>query len=313
MSDLIFRGVLAVSLLIAVTSLDVTASFSGFWVPAAYAQAAEASSSEQTTAVETLDNNQSSLKTLSVPQDSPAPLVERTMPQQLGVPQAEQVSPPAETYQRRGVVVAGKQIRLASRMDGLVSAVHVKLGDQFAKNDLLIEFDCSVERAALEEARLLHEMAKFDYVVTLRKRKENAIGNEEFELSQLKMEVALAKLNHFREQIDSCRLLAPFGGRVLTLDVQPHQSVVTLQPVIEIVEQGPLYFRLFLPWAWQQWLSVGDLVDVAIIEQHYQAELIDFSSEVDTVHQSVTARLRFPSEANLPIGISGVASFQPPN
>ena len=292
----LLRTALLATVLAQAISIDLAISFLDQFISAAQAQSEPATEPLPTTPAAASDNAR------VLPATTPQPPISKI----------RKAPAAAETYQRRGVVVAAKQIRLTSRVDGVVSAIQVKAGQPFEKNDLLIEFDCSIERAALEEARLLHEMAKFDYNVKLRLVKDNATSTEEFELSQLKMEVALAKLNHLRERVATCKLFAPFAGWVLKVDVQQHQSVVHLQPVIEIIEKGPLYFRLFLPWAWQQWVSVGDRVAVVIAGQSFQAELSDFSPEVDAINQSVKALLRLPPEADLPIGASGIARFKAP-
>ena len=224
--------------------------------------------------------------------------------------QTQETEIPQENYQRRGVVIAENRVRISSQIDATISKLHIAEGAQFEENDLLIEFDCSIERAALEEARLSHEVAKFDYEAKKGEAEEISVSPQTLELLKLKTELALTKLNHLRERIQHCRLLAPFAGRVLKILVQEYETVNALAPVMEIVDNQPLHFRVFLPWAWLKWLSVGDIVEIEVIDKNYPAELVELSKEVDPLDQSIKAVLKFQSQDELIIGMNGIAKFK---
>ena len=215
----------------------------------------------------------------------------------------------AEDYQRRGIVIALKRIKINARSDAVISKLHIKAGELFKKDDLLIEFDCSVERAAIEEARLTHEVAKFNYELKKRDAAEGLLQPQELELLKLKTDLALTKLNHQRERIKNCRLLAPFSGRVIKIPVSVHETVATLTPIMEVVDNQPLHFRVFLPWKWLEWLTVGDLAEIEIMEKNYPAELVELSQEADPLDQSIKALLKLQSQDGLIIGMNGIAKF----
>ena len=215
-----------------------------------------------------------------------------------------------EVYERRGIVIAKNRIRINSQIDATVSKLHVAEGEQFKKNDLLMEFDCSIERASLEEARLSHEVVKFEYTAKKREAEEMPIPSETLELLKLKTDLALTKLNHLRERIKYCRLFSPFAGRALKILVQEHETADALAPVMEIIDDQALYFRTFLPWSWLKWLSVGDTVEVEVMNKNYLAELAELSEEVDPLDQSIRAILKFQSQDVLMIGMNGVVKFK---
>ncbi len=214
-----------------------------------------------------------------------------------------------ENYHRRGIVTAKNRLKINSQISAAVSKLHTEEGAQFKKNDLLIEFDCSIERAALEEARLSHEVAKFDYDKKQREAEEMPVSPQSLELLKLKTELALTKLNHIRERTKNCRLLAPFAGRVLKILVREYETSAALAPVMEVVDNQPFYFRVFLPWKWLKKLSIGDPVKVDIMGKNYPAELADLSQEVDPLDQSVKALLKFKSQDGLKLGMNGIAKF----
>ena len=227
--------------------------------------------------------------------------------------QAQQTTTSTDTniknYDRRGIVIAKNQLKINSKISATVSKLHTAEGAQFNKNDLLIEFDCSIERAALEEARLSHEVVKFDYNEKQRKAEEAPVSPQTLELLKLKTELALTKLNHIRERTKNCRLFAPFAGSVLKILVREHETATELAPVMEVIDDQPFYFRVFLPWMWLRKLSVGDPVKIDIMGKNYPAELADLSQEVDPLDQSVKALLKFKSQDGLRLGMNGTAKF----
>ena len=214
-----------------------------------------------------------------------------------------------ENYSRRGIVTAKNRLRINSPIDATISKLHIEEGTQFKENDLLVEFDCSIRRAALEEARLSHEVTKFDYDKKRREAEETPVSPQTLELLKLKTELALTKLNHMRERTKNCRLLAPFAGRVLKILVNEHETATALAPVIEIVDNQPFHFRVFLPWTWLKDLSVGDPVEIDVMGKNYLAELADLSQEVDPLDQSIKALLKFKSQDGLKLGMNGIAKF----
>ena len=214
-----------------------------------------------------------------------------------------------ESYTRRGIVLAKNRLKINSQISATVSKLHSEEGMQFKKNDLLIEFDCSIERAALEEARLSHKVTKFDYDTKQREAEEMPVSPQSLELLKLETELALTKLNHMRERIKNCQLLAPFSGRVLKILVGEYETATALAPVMEVIDDQPFYFRVFLPWIWLEKLSIGDTVKVDIMGKNYPAELSDLSQEVDPLDQSIKALLRFKSQDKLKLGMNGTAEF----
>ena len=238
---------------------------------------------------------------------------QESLPQNEQAEQVQQMPATAaksvENYTRRGIVMAKNRLKINSQISAAVSKLHTEEGAQFNKNDLLVEFDCSIERAALEEARLSHEVAKFDYDAKQREAEEMPVSPQSLELLKLETELALTKLNHIRERIKNCRLLAPFSGRVLKILVNEYETAAALSPVMEVIDNQPFYFRVFLPWIWLKKLSLGDTVKVDIMGQNYPTELSDLSQEVDPLDQSIKALLKFKSQDGLKLGMNGIAKF----
>ncbi len=244
--------------------------------------------------------------TTDMPSSEPAPRAETTMP-------AETTQAAPLAWQRSGIVAAARRVRLGARMDAAVSALHAREGERYRQGDMLVEFDCSVERASLEEARIAFQLAKLGHKTRKREYESREITEEQVEMAALQSEAALAALNRMRERVKYCAITAPFNARVVKVFAAEHEEVAAHKPVVEIAEDTALQFHLLLPWAWLQWLSIGDEFDVRIAGRDYRARLKHLAPEADPVDKSLAAVARILNADNrLVIGMSGAARFTPP-
>lgn len=272
---------------------------------------------ETTTATETTPSAETTPAAEAMPATETTPATETMTPAE--TPHAETMTP-AETTQaaplswrRSGIVAAARRVRLGARMDAAVSALHAREGERYRQGDMLVEFDCSVERAALEEARIAFQLAKLGHKTKKREYENREITEEQAEMAALQSEAALAALNRMRERVKYCAITAPFDARVIKVFAAEHEEVAAYKPVVEIAEDTALQFHLLLPWAWLQWLSIGDEFDVRIAGRDYRARLKHLAPEADPVDKSLAAVARIlDADDRLVIGMSGAARFNPP-
>ncbi len=223
----------------------------------------------------------------------------------------EQAAP--RVYQRDGIVAPTRRARLGARLDAAVSVLHAEQGRRFQRGDVLVEFDCSVERAALEEARIAHRLAKFNHNAKRREAENREVSKEQVELAGLQAEAALAALNHARALSKYCTIVAPFDALVIKVFVAEHEEVEALEPVVEVAEDAAPHLHLLLPWDWLAWLSPGHEFDVRVAGRDYRARLERLAPEADALNKSVAAVARIlDADEKLLIGMSGVARFAAP-
>lgn len=219
----------------------------------------------------------------------------------------------AQTYQRGGVVAPARRARLGARMDTAVAVLHAEQGRRFKRGDVLVEFDCSVERATLEEARIAHRLAKFDHNEKKREAETSEVMKEQAELAALQAEAALAALNRARSLARYCTITAPFDARVIQVLVAEYEDVQARQPIIEVAEDTAPRFHLLLPWAWLSWLAPGHEFDVRIAGHDYRARLERVAPEAEALDESVSAVAQIlDADEKLLLGMSGVAYFDAP-
>lgn len=215
----------------------------------------------------------------------------------------------------RGVIDAIDHSTLSSGVSSRITKIQYKRGESFEKGDILVEFDCRLEKANLGAALAGYNLAR----KTLEKNQEllsfAATGKFDVDISKAEVEQHRSELNARQAIVDECTVLAPFTGRVVRLAVAPFESVQPVQPLIEIVGTQAFEITFIVSSDWLSWLSKDhDFVfKLDNIDQHIRGKVARIGAVVDPVSQTieVIGIIENPNQL-IRAGISGVASFTPP-
>lgn len=212
----------------------------------------------------------------------------------------------------RGIVRAVHVAMISTELQARVTAVGFQEGARFKKGDVLFEFDCRRQHAALAsaEAQQLEMSLSADNFKTL--QRAQAAGRHEIEVSQARLKKASAEADILRSQLSDCVLEAPFDGRVLQQALRTHETPQPGKPFVGIVAEGDLEIDLIVPSHWTRWLTVGEsftfLVDETGTEQPAQVRRI--GAAVDPISQTIKIVAAFVStDASVLPGMSGTARF----
>lgn len=136
---------------------------------------------------------------------------------------------------------------LAFRTDGFVKTIYVSSGEQVNTGDVLIELEGidELERQArlneldLRKAQINAEIAQYQYDLFLLNTPTWSAGYEQkLSIEQLQLELAQIAVEEIglyaaslEEQVTASRLLAPFDGQVLFLNVDEGERVSAYDPI----------------------------------------------------------------------------------
>jgi RND family efflux transporter MFP subunit len=159
-----------------------------------------------------------------------------------------------------GVVVAASTADLAAETEGRIATVFVRTGDAVHAGDKLLQFDVSEAKTAqgMADAELGQRRSEFSRAEAragaAAGRLERARVGEAW-LSQQEMDTAIAeekvaqaelraarsavglgaaRVSQQRLRVERRTLVAPFDGRVVTIDADPGDSVVAGQVVLRV-------------------------------------------------------------------------------
>ncbi len=218
----------------------------------------------------------------------------------------------AEERSTRILVTATEEATLSSEIAAKIISIPVKVGNNFSKSDILIEFDCSFFKAQKDVVQAELDSAR----VTLKSNQELAamrsIGEYEVQLSQIAVDRAQSELNIAELNTDRCIIRAPYDGTMSKVFVNEYESIERQQPLIEIIGSGTLEAKLMISSKWLSWLSEGHPLRIVIDENglEYSAQIHSLGADIDPVSQTIDATAQFDKnyETLLP-GMSGTATF----
>ncbi|MCE4539213.1 efflux RND transporter periplasmic adaptor subunit [Pelomonas sp. P7] len=162
-----------------------------------------------------------------------------------------------QTVQAAGVLQAKNRVDVGAQVSGQIQTLHVQLGQQVHKGELLVSLDPELARsdvaqseAALAQARAQLDSSKVDAEAARREvaRQRRLLAGqataateaEKAETELAKIEAALrgqaatvarleAELDNRRLRLSYTRITAPMDGTVVNLPVQAGQTVIAVQ------------------------------------------------------------------------------------
>lgn len=202
---------------------------------------------------------------------------------------------------------------LVASMQGSLAELRSSLGSSVHEGETIALFDCAEPAARHQMAEAEYQAARETLKVKTRLRELTAAGDMEVVLAQAEEDRGLAGVALAQAQMDKCRVVAPFSGKVVKVHVKPFQGVETGGPLVELVSDGPLKLRINMPSRLLPHIAVGTAFTVRIDEtaRHYRARVTAINARVDAVAQTIELEAGLlDAHPELLPGMSGVARFE---
>lgn len=220
------------------------------------------------------------------------------------------------TWSVRGIVQPEAEAMISSELVAQVKSLPFKEGQTFRQGDTILEFDCRRYLADLRAAKADAESARVKVTTNTALKRHNAVGAEEVEISQAKLNQAVAAMEALSVKTDQCIIKAPFNGRVVERKIHEYEMPEAGAPLIKIVKDGNLELDLIVPSNWLVWLRPKQKFTFKVDEigSVLTARILQIGAVVDPISKTaiVSAKLVDASDAVRP-GMSGTAHFDPPN
>lgn len=135
--------------------------------------------------------------------------------------------------------MVGAEVRVGSRVSGLVKNLYANVGDYVKKGQIIAELEPSELEAkynqalaSLQNARANYEYAKLDFERQESLLKQNFISQNQldlaektFEINKAQLEQAKANLDFAKVQLDYTKITAPIPGIVASVSTQEGETV----------------------------------------------------------------------------------------
>ena len=224
---------------------------------------------------------------------------------------AEPLTARAEPLTARGVVRSEARLDLRTDLDAAVRAAPFRAGARFAKGDTLVAFDCRRHRAELAAAKAKREAARIEALSRAKLHKHGAVGRSELERAGALYRGAAATAKAITVRLASCRLTAPFAGRVVRLGAKAGERPRAGEPVLTIVDDRRLRVEIVAPSRWLAWARPGRAFRFRVDEtgRIHAARLTGAGAEVDPRTQTVALYATLDDARDVIPGMSGDAIF----
>ena len=222
--------------------------------------------------------------------------------------------PTLERHDIRAQLMPRRYTTIAAEIGAKISSIPVPEGGAFRAGQVLVSFDCSLQKAQLDKALAELDAAEQTLKSNQRLEQLNAVGQLELDLSKSATQKAKAEVGGNKAVLAKCQVNAPFSGRVAEQKVREQQYVQPGQALLDILDDSVLELEFLVPSAWLRWLKVGGSFEVQIDETRktYPAKFTRIGARVDPVSQSVKVAAaingKFPE---LIAGMSGKVLIKP--
>jgi RND family efflux transporter MFP subunit len=204
---------------------------------------------------------------------------------------------------------------LSSELAARIDRTATRTGERFKKGDVLVVFDCVIQRAQASRARAVLTQAEKTYAINARLAALKSIGQLELEISAAEVQKGRADIAAADATVSKCTVAAPFTGITVDQKARDFQYATPGQALLEVLDDHVLEIELIAPSRWLAWLKPGYAFEVHIEEtdKTYQARVIRLGGRVDPVSQSIKVIGEISSQApELMAGMSGRATITPP-
>jgi len=231
---------------------------------------------------------------------------------------ADEKSPPLtqsssnQTSAIRVLLIPDSETTIASTITGRITGIKSNLGQRFNKGAVLVAFDCNQAYARVEIAKAELAGAIEEHEAKVKMQGLDQASDVEVALAASASNKAKAELKLNRTMVSECKIYAPWKGRVSKAHARKSMTVNAGEPLLEIVNTGPLKLKLNIPSKLLSEIKIGAKFDVIIDEtgQNYSATIKAINSRIDPVSQTVEIEAKMDkAHAELLAGMSGTADF----
>jgi membrane fusion protein, multidrug efflux system len=213
----------------------------------------------------------------------------------------------------RGVVKAIHDANISSDIGTRIIDLPFREGQAFKKNDLLIAFDCERLQADIKAAEAERRGHHTAWENSARLYQLRAAGAHEVSLAAATHDKSQAIVEGLQVRLKHCRVLAPFDGRVLDLNIRKHETPSANQPLIRILDDQTLEIDMLLPASSLKTVKPGAKFELTLDETNrvIAGEITRVGAALDIVSQTFKAAGVIKDDLNgvLP-GMSGTITIK---
>lgn len=232
----------------------------------------------------------------------------------------DRVSPAAPDNRiARGVVEPRIESTLSSQIAARIAKLPVDRGQRVRAGEVLVEFDCALERARLRAAQA-EQSGAGSKLAGLRRLDQLGSGSRvDIQVAAAEAEKAAAMVEQQRIVVERCVITAPYDAVVVDVQAHPNDSVEAGKPLVSLLDERSLRLVILAPSDWAAWLKAGMALTFSVDETAEQIPAIvaTLGGRIDATSQTIPVYADIKRTAAQPLppliaGMTGSASVKPP-
>jgi RND family efflux transporter MFP subunit len=195
-----------------------------------------------------------------------------------------------------GVINPTNDVDIIAEAQGVVKAIHAKIGDKVTKGMVLVEIDDLVRKSDMARAEINFFKAKRDFERNKTLYEQNSISAAQLDLSRLDMQSAENDRTRSQKALDDTKVKATISGTINTRKVNEGSYVQLNSSLGNIVDISILKVRVNVSEKDAFMLQPGDSVEITT--DVYPGQV--FYGHVDNIASKADDDHTFPVEIKLP-------------
>jgi membrane fusion protein, multidrug efflux system len=212
---------------------------------------------------------------------------------------------------------------ISATVDGVVEKYNFREGKAFTKGAVLVSIVSLDYQEKLDKATAILNELKRNYTfmqkiynANLELRKKGMFSKMALEKNKLDMDIAfiriksaLAEKNLAERKLNSCKITAPFSGRVEEIIINEHEYIRNGEPLVTIIDDNRLLALMHLPANLKSKMNIGQKLSFKISKNNkiYTGEISEIAARIN--HRSRTFEIKLVldnSKSELTAGMSGI-------
>lgn len=209
-----------------------------------------------------------------------------------------------QTFRRfieiQGKVESSKAVSLSSKVPGQIIQIFVSNGSSVNKGQLLIQLDDALLQKSQQELLTSLEFANLMYEKQKRLWEQKAGSEVQYLQAKNNKESLEKRLQSLKEQIESCKIYAPFSGVVDEVIPKIGELVSPGLPVIKLTAISDLKVVADVSEAYLTTIKQGTNVTInfAELDKSIEAKISVVSKAINPVNRTFRVEIKIPSGLN---------------
>ena len=205
-----------------------------------------------------------------------------------------------------------REAKISANMAGKISRVHFNVGQRFRRGQTLVSLHCAELDARSEAQKARVRQAKLTHDADLQMLEGDAVSKFTAKQSKADLDEQSALLKEQEVGRSHCKVLAPFNGGVVSVEVNTHEAISAAEPLMTIIDDSGLVMSLNVPSSYVKRVKPKDEFTVVVDEtaKVYKAKIVGVSPMIDPVSKTIELRATLVEGLDeLTAGMSGRANL----